>query len=135
MRCHNCKDFDTRHVDFVELYCSFISGRRYIGPAFIYFEGPFCSWKGMLRIYKNRAQKVRRPEGSTSRNFSIVCHSLSLSDSFTEFGFCSPVFHAVCLTYYFHLLSASACSLLCDEAFNAGHSRLQQSLLARVQCR
>ena len=50
----------SRHEDFAELYYSFISGRRYIGPAFIYFKGPFCSWKGTLQIYKNRAQKVRR---------------------------------------------------------------------------
>ena len=41
VRCH--KDFDTCHEDYVELYYSFISGRRYIGPAFICFEGPFCS--------------------------------------------------------------------------------------------
>ena len=66
MRCH--KDFDTRHVDFVELYYSFISGRRYAGPAFIYFEGRFFSWKRALRIYKNWAQKVR--EGP--RNSFIV---------------------------------------------------------------
>ena len=58
VRCH--EDFDTRHEDFVELYYPFISGRRYIDPAFIYFEGPFCSWKGTLRMYINWAQKVRR---------------------------------------------------------------------------
>ena len=71
MRCH--KGFDTRHGDFVELHYSFISGRRYIAigpvlPLSIYFEGPFCSWKGELRIYKNWAQKVR--EGP--RNSFIV---------------------------------------------------------------
>ena len=58
VRCH--EDFDTRHKDFVELYYSFISGRRYIGPAFICFECPFCGWKGALRNHKNWAPKVRR---------------------------------------------------------------------------
>ena len=72
VRCH--EDFDTCHEDFVELYFSFISrsGRRYIGPAFIYFEGLFCSWKGMLRVHKNCSVLTLN---SGSSNTTSKCHT------------------------------------------------------------
>ena len=71
------KDFDTRHGDFVELYYSFISGRRYTGPTpeegGIAIKGalqaPQPSTDGTMGRSQNNP-KTSRPHTNTNRFFT-----------------------------------------------------------------